>query len=289
MIPRRQNPRSARLNRAIRPAFTLIELLVVIAIIAILAAMLLPALSRAKLRAKRIACINNQKQLMYAWIMYSGDNNEKLVVNASTAAIPAGIVGWVDDVLSWDFFPSPSNPQNYDLSLLANALLAPYCNKAVAIYKCPGDVYPAQNGPRVRSISMNAQMNGNTGGDANGPAVLNQYGTGQNYKVFRKQSDINGPMPVNAWVFIDEHPDSINDALFRIDMRPTANTWADWPASNHGGSGVLSFADGHAEAHGWTDPAIKDLPVKHIAHSALAATAPYTDLRWLQERTTSLP
>src|SRR6201985_176421 len=91
-------------------AFTLVELLVVIAIIAILAAMLLPALSRAKLKAQQIACLSNQKQMMYAWILYANDYSDKLAINANNVAISAGVAGWVNDVLGWDFPPSPSNP-----------------------------------------------------------------------------------------------------------------------------------------------------------------------------------
>ncbi len=269
--------------------FTLIELLVVIAIIAILAAMLLPALSKAKCRALRAQCISNQKQLTYAWILYSGDYNDQLVVNCNNVAINAGIVGWVQDVLNWDFPPSPSNPQNYDTVPLSTALLGPYCGRATGIYKCPGDSTPGSGGIRVRSISMNAQMNGNTGADANGPAVLNQFGGGNDYRIYRKQVDLTKPGPVNTWVFIDEHPDSINDGLFRVNMQPGANVWADWPASSHCGSGALSFADGHAELRKWIDSAIANLAVRKITHSALPATSPYTDLLWLQDRTTALP
>ena len=291
-------PWASRNYKTTHVAFTLIELLVVIAIIAILAAMLLPALSRAKLKAQQTACLSNQKQMMYAWILYADDYSDLLVVNANNVAINAGIVGWVDDVLGPDFPPSPANPQNYDTSFLVNALLAPYCAKAVAIYKCPGNRYDGAKGPRVRDISMNGQMGGGIVATINGgsqAAVVNQYGAGQSWKIFNKQSDINVPSPVNAWVFIDEHPDSINDGLFRVNLQgvqadDTGGTyvWNDYPANNHGGIGVLAFADGHAAARKWTDPALVPNPVKNSKISNLAATAPYSDLIWLRQATSSL-
>jgi prepilin-type N-terminal cleavage/methylation domain-containing protein len=290
------NPLST-ISQTRRKAFTLIELLVVIAIIAILAAMLLPALSRAKIKAQQTACLSNEKQLMYAWLLYTGDANDYLVVNANNVLQNSGVVGWVNDIMSWDFPPSPSAPQDYDTSLLANSLLGPYCSKATGIYHCPGDIYEGNLGPRVRSISMNGQMGGAIVDTvASQKTVVNDYGAGQSWKIFSKQSDIIIPAPVNAWVFIDEHPDSINDGLFRVNLQNVAAdytggtyTWSDYPANNHGGSGVLSYADGHAAAHKWTDPALLPNPVtKKAKLTTLTAVTPYTDMIWLRQATSSL-
>ncbi|TAK92891.1 MAG: type II secretion system protein [Verrucomicrobia bacterium] len=262
--------------------FTLIELLVVIAIIAILSAMLLPALSRAKLKAERAMCLSNQKQLTFAWMMYADDNGGRLPPNASSSMTTAD--SWVNGQMKWDFFPLPPWAENYDTTKLSGSLLGPYCNRAVGIYRCPGDKIPGAKGPRVRSYSMNGQM----GGISTDPKVLNQYGPGANYKIFLKQGDILNPNPTMAWVFIDEHADSINDGFFRIAMNQTKE-WNDIPASYHGASGALSFADGHAEIKRWTDANIRDRPVTRTDLSVTVPANPNTDLLWMEERTTSLP
>lgn len=273
----------------------MIELLVVIAIIAILAGLLLPALAKAKLKAQQVACVNNQKQLIYAWVLYADDFNDKLVVNANNVAINAGILGWVTNNLTWDN-GGPPNAQNYDTSALANALLGPYCAKQVGIYKCPGDNSLALRGPRVRSISMNGQMGGGIVATISGGSqanVVNQYPS-EKWKIFVKQSDIDNPAPVNAWVLIDEHPDSINDASFRVNMQGVQSDgsggtylWNDYPANNHGGNGVVAFADSHVQVRKWLDPALVPNPVMHAKNTTLVPIN-NADLIWLRQATTSL-
>lgn len=257
----------------------MIELLVVIAIIAILAALLLPVLNRARLKAERAECVNNQRQLTLAWMLYSDDYNNFLVANVSTTAPNPNEVGWVTGILTWDFPPdSLPNPANTNILNLTQSLLGPYCNHSYGIYKCPGDKVPGFYGPRVRSISMNGMMNGI------GDSTVSNPG----YQMFLKQTDIVNPGPSTAWVFIDEHADSINDGFFHVDMADTT-TWADLPASYHGESGALSFADGHSEIRRWTDASIVDRPVTKVQYVPFSATAsPNTDLLWLEQHTTAL-
>jgi prepilin-type processing-associated H-X9-DG protein len=214
--------------------------------------------------------------------MYADDNTGKLTPNASSSMPNAD--SWVSGIMKWDGGMTPAWPDNYDTTKLTGSLLGPYCNRSIGIYKCPGDRVLGGYGPRVRSISMNGQM----GGLSTQPNVLNQYGAGANYQLYLKQTDIVKPTPTTAWVFIDEHADSINDGFFRIVMNQTAQ-WEDAPASYHGSSGALSFADGHAEIKRWRDSAINDLPVRRIDMVKPFNAAPNIDLLWMQERTSSLP
>jgi prepilin-type N-terminal cleavage/methylation domain-containing protein/prepilin-type processing-associated H-X9-DG protein len=265
-------------------AFTLIELLVVIAIVAILAGMILPSLSAAKAKAEGIACLNNSRQLVLAWQMYANEHNERLPYNlggdASRKTIaPFDPMNWVNGNMSWEL-----DTDNTNSSMILDATLARYCNRNVRVYKCPGDRalsdIQQQAGwtERTRSYSMNAMV-----GDAGSLSVTGINTNNPNYKQFFSVSQIRRPFQI--FVFIDEHPDSINDGYFLVKAGYSQAEWADLPASSHANSGVISFADGHVEMHRWVEPETKAPPVPDAA--ALPRDIPIehrTDFNWLFQR-----
>ena len=289
-FPRRflEFPQSETKVRSSKSAFTLIELLVVIAIIAILAAMLLPALSKAKQRAQTIQCLNNCRQLGLAWVMYSGDNNEKLAPNYGNGApvVPPVNNSWVSGVLS-----VASNPDNINSSLLIDenyAKLATYTKNA-RVYKCPGDILPDSAGnQRVRSYSMNGAMGEGIDASKNKAYFMHYPGsTGQptgatdpDSWTYKKSNQIKRPS--DKFVMLDEDSVSINDGGFYIDMQK--KMLYDIPGFYHNNSTIFNFADGHSDRHKWTDSWLLGAPKRtggYGVHDQNIPQPPTADINWL--------
>ena len=268
-------------------AFTLIELLVVIAIIAILAAMLLPALARSKQQAQGIQCMSNTKQLLLAWTLYASDNQDVLANNIPGDASSTG--GWVYGIMSWEY----GNIDNTNWVKMMEGQIGPYA-KNPGIYHCPADqsVAPGLNGPRVRSVSMCFCVGNNGTNGARGIANQTYPDEWPNFFVM---SDFK--IPSMSWVFDDEHPDSINDGF----MCPPSGDddfygpgganpeWGDMAASYHAGAAGFSFADGHSEIHKWLDPTTDHPIMQSSSWLPWPEKAPAIDLTWVEQRMYPVP
>jgi prepilin-type N-terminal cleavage/methylation domain-containing protein len=248
-----------------RAAFTLIELLVVIAIIAILAAMLLPALSAAKKKAQGIQCQNNLRELTLGWIMYANDFSDNLMpMHGATN-------------LNWCAGDMTILPDATNSILIINSLMYPYV-KTAAVYRCPADTstfanraypYGGPGTPRVRSMSMNAWLGGQ---------VFASILSTPSQTLFSKLTNIR--QPTEILVLLDENPATINDGIFYTSV--PSPSWTDVPATYHNDANGMSFADGHAIIKHWRDPAILGM--------GAVGGAPKdggVDLTWMQQHATT--
>jgi prepilin-type N-terminal cleavage/methylation domain-containing protein/prepilin-type processing-associated H-X9-DG protein len=268
---------------AARPTggFTLIELLVVIALIAILAALLMPALAKAKSKGQSISCLNNTRQLGLAWLLYADDHGDRLPYNLGgptrTEVAARSDLNWVNGILNWEL-----DSDNTNRTTLTASSLGTYTSKTPGIYRCPADRVlssvqkSAGWSSRVRSYAMNAMV-----GDA---GDMSQSGFNRNnptYTQFFKLSSI--PRPQRIFVFLDEHPDSINDGYFL--NKSSAREWIDLPASYHNGAASFSFADGHSELQYWRHSLTKRPSAPDTAALPLEVpSSETTDFYWIMSR-----
>jgi prepilin-type N-terminal cleavage/methylation domain-containing protein/prepilin-type processing-associated H-X9-DG protein len=283
--------------------FTLLELLVVIAIIAILAAMLLPSLTKAKAKAQGIMCMSNMRQLSLAWFQYSHDSNDRLpYASSDNLFAPDSRIDpyvWVTGLLDFN----PANSSNWDVTRdIQKSPLWPYCGKSGGIWKCPADrsmIIPA-SGPfrgqrvaRVRSLSMCIWLGG-FGGKLEAAMTGSPGVSSPPWRLYLRLSDLLDPGPSRTLLLWDEREDAINFGNFFVDMTgypdgPHLTRFEDWPAFYHNGAGGLSFADGHAEIKRWRDPRTTP-PVRvdsnWLAQQGTIVSPRNQDIMWLQERAT---
>lgn len=265
----------------------MIELLVVIAIIALLAALLLPAMEKGKFRSQGIQCLSNHRQLALAWRMYSDDNRDQLLYASEDPYRPVTIAAaWISGTLDFD----PTNPVNWDPDLtIKKSPLWPYCANNLEIWKCPSDHSSVRVGnqtkPRVRSISMNVFLGGWGGTDGYWGAPFSDY------RIYLRQSELQVPGPASVFVFLDMREDSIDMGNFATRMagwpnQPGRYGFFDLPGFYHHRAAGFSFADGHSEIRRWRDSRTMPPLQKNGLVPDQFDSPNNPDVDWLQARTT---
>jgi prepilin-type N-terminal cleavage/methylation domain-containing protein/prepilin-type processing-associated H-X9-DG protein len=279
----RQEAGRVKLFRA--GGFTLIELLVVIAIIAILAAMLLPVLSKAKARAAAASCMNNNKQLVLAWTMYVNDNSDSLPINSDKGLPYKGTPSWVSGWMDWTI--SPDNTNTTYLLGSTKALLGDHTGNSAKLFACPAANFvsspqSAIGWPaRVRSVAMNGAL-----GDG---VKYSGYPFSSTFWWAKKMSHLRRPGPGECWVFTDEHPDSIDDGILYTSYTYTTGTglFPELPGTQHGGRCGLGFADGSAVIHKWRS-SLANTPVTYTRVNDINVTL-NPDMAWFAQHTPQAP
>ncbi len=271
-------------------AFTLIELLLVIAIIAILAALLLPALAKAKTKAQGITCMNSNNQLTMAWRFYAEDNDSRLVGSGRGQMMGGKLIPeWIGG--NWLDKSNLRKSDNWDVDFWIKGMIGkryrnvlyPYSGNSTEIYNCPADNSVGINNagqtvPRLRSRAINNWVGGPGWGNS-----------GPGWRVFFKDTDFVDPGPSNTFVMLDERDDSINDGYFVVDMAgwpERSQVIVDYPASYHNNAAGFSFADGHAEIHKWRDKRTYPKINKGNMPNRVGPMMNSPDLYWMMEHST---